>query len=589
MISSRPNEENMFSSHIGELRPAVGPVPPRPSSSQSGQEAMATPSDTTRHESPYPPADPERISITTLGPHVLDLPPSLPLDLEDRLIRALFNARAENLYGPVGTKEFQPSIYNVLSSQSVFSQSIFNAILHKSLAIAKFREDHERAIAFDEEDDEEYFPNPLPSQQLSTPSLSRATSPAAITSDDKDHEEYFPNPFTPQQFSTPVVLDATSPAFQPIDMGVVNYPTVQALDPNPSAPKQLDPTAPVFEYQPSGCYIQDMATEADKKAPQAQEPIPELPAPEFSAEAVSAPAPQPHLTPQGTIKLRSLPFYEPEQKKKWAMKAQQKMAALQAQSRHLYHGGGVANRNRAARSQKPQNGKPSSTNGSSGPPRTRGNTSSPARSGPYTPPRTGSNSTTTPATTGTKLPTCPTPSLSPCPKAKDAAGSSNSVRRTATPGPSRGPRTPTATKGAVKTHAGGATPQLSPPAPTTGTAGVPAASTRKSSGRAEAKTWRGSPQADICWRKLESCASVAKTGADTDRRQQRDCGCRAFGRKKKCTDRASKNRRPRVGGANSATDAAADSDEHQAGSCRCGALGRGKRCAGYGRRKEFGS
>lgn len=502
----------MFCDLIGELGLAICPVPPHPSSSHSGQQAMVWPSDTTGHESTFPRADPEQVSITTLVPHVPDLPPGISPALESRLIRAICNARVEAIYGPVGTEVIYPRTHNFLSNQSVFNAALhgYLASLYptadqqattlqpddRQLAIAKFREDHQRAITFDDEDDEEYFPNSLPSQQ----------------------------------FSTPALIHATSPAFQPIDMGLVNYPTVQALDPNPPASKPLDPAAPAFEYQPSNRYIQDIATQAEQEAAQAQEPIPEAPAPEFPAEAASAPATRPHVTPQGTIRLRDL-YHHPDNVKKREKAAQRERAALEAQSRGLSTGGGIANGNGAPQSQKPQNGSsapkllsgpygssrsngpqattrsptgpsgsnsstgPSSSNGSPGPRRPHSNTPSPARSGPSTPPRTGSNSPTTPATTDTSLSTSPTPSLSPPRKLKDTAGSPNSVGRPATPGPSRVSRTPTGTTGTVRTCAGGATPQLSPPAPTTGTAGVSAATTSNRRGDSEANSWHQSLQA----------------------------------------------------------------------------------------------
>ncbi|KFY93123.1 hypothetical protein V498_04542 [Pseudogymnoascus sp. VKM F-4517 (FW-2822)] len=503
MALSRPNEENMFSNLIGELGPDICPVPPHPSSSHSGQQAMVWPSDTTRHESTFPRADPERVFITTLLPHVPDLPPGIPPALQSRLVRAICNAWVEAIYGPVGAEVLYPRTHNVLSNQSVFNaalheylaslypnagqQAIHLQLDDRQLAIAKFREDHHRAITFDDEDDEEYFPNSLPSQQ----------------------------------FSTTTLIHATSPAFQSIDMGLVYYPTVQAFDPNSSKSKPLDPAAPAFEYQPKNRHVQDIATEADQEAAQAQEPIPEVPAPEFPAEAASAPATRPHVTPKGTIRLRDL-YHHPDNVKKREKAAQRERAALGAQSRGLSNGGGIANGNRAPRSQKPQNGSsapklssgpygstrpprgpsgsnsstgPSSTNGSPRPRRPHSNTPSPACSGPSTPPRTGSNSPTTPATTDTSLSTSPAPSLSPPRKLKDTAGSPNSVRRPATPGPSRGSRTPTGTTGAVRTCAGGATPQLSPPAPTTGTAGVSAATTSNSRGDSDANSLRQSLQA----------------------------------------------------------------------------------------------
>lgn len=263
---------------------------------------MASPSDAITHESSSPRADPKPVSISTMWPHAPDLPPGYSsLILEDRLLRALCNARFDNIYGPIGADMIQPSTHNNPSNQSVV-----NTTGHESLAplpptadqqaspsqsddkrdraIAKFREDHQRAISFDDEDDEQYYHNPLLVRQCS--------ALASI--------------FAP--------IRAPSPAFQFMNMFLVFNDGEQASDPNLSVSKQLNPAAPAFEYQPSHDNIQDTAPRPDQQA-QPQDPISEPPSPEFPAEAARAPAPQPHTLRRGPVKLRELPHH-PNLKKK---------------------------------------------------------------------------------------------------------------------------------------------------------------------------------------------------------------------------------------------------------------------------------
>ena len=546
---------------------------------------MASPSDTITHESSSPRADPKPVSISTMWPHAPDLPPGYSsLILEDRLLRALCNARFDNIYGPIGADMIQPSTHNNPSNQSVV-----NTTGHESLAplpptadqkaspsqsddkrdraIAKFREDHQRAITFDDEDDEDdeqYYHNPLLVRQCSalasffapirapSPafqfmnmflvfndeeqasdlnlSVSKQLNPAAPAFEYQPSHDNIqdttPRPDQQAQPQDPIseppspefpaeIARAPSPASQTTQMLQVLNGGEQASDSNPSVSKQLNPTAPAFEYQPRYDNIQDTAPGADQQALQPQDPISEPPSPEFPAEAARAPAPQPHTLRRGPVKLRELPHH-PNLKKKEA-----RAAAFEAQRQNLANGGGAVNGNGAARSQQSQNRssasmlpwgpyRPARSNwprsnwspvttrpsrGPSGFGRSIGPSSPNGSSGPSTPPGTDSNSPRTPATTDTSLSTSPTPSLGPTYKPEDTSGSSNSVTRPATPGPSREPRTPPARTGTLRRSAVAANPPLSPPAPTTGTAGVPAVATRRPRGPWGARMWHPLPSA----------------------------------------------------------------------------------------------
>lgn len=581
MASSRQNGGALVSAFIGSLRSAVGFVPPRPTSPHYGRQAMVSPSDTITHESSSPRADPEHVSIRTLWPHAPDLPPGSSLILEDRLLRALCNARFDNIYGPIEADMIQPNTHNNPSNQSVV-----NTTEHESLAplpptadqqaspsksndkrdraIAKFREDHQRAITFDDEDDEQYYHNPLlvrqcsalasifapirgPSpafqsmhtflvfndgEQASDPNLSvpKQLNPAAPafeyqpshdniqdTAPRSDRQALQPQDPISEPALPEFPAEATrapSPAFQSMHMFLVPNDGEKASDSDPSVSQQLNPAAPAFEYQPRHDNIQDTAPRAYQQALKSQDPISEPPAPELLAEAARAPAPQPHAPRQGPVKLRELPHH-PNLKKKQAR------AAFDAQRQNLANGGGAVNGNGAARSQQPQNGSSASmlpwgpygparsnsslsnlsrvtTGPSRGPSRfgrSTGPSSPNGSSGPSTPPGTDSNSPRTPATTDTNLSTSPTPSLGPPHKVKDTASSSNSVARPATPGPSREPGTPSAWTGTSRRSAVAANPPRSPPAPTTGTAWVPEAATRRRGGLRGARTWHPSPAA----------------------------------------------------------------------------------------------
>ncbi|KFY81958.1 hypothetical protein V500_10936 [Pseudogymnoascus sp. VKM F-4518 (FW-2643)] len=576
MASSRQNGGALVSALIGSLRSAIGFVPPLPSSPHYGQQAMASPSDTITHESSSPRADPEPVSITTLWPHAPDLPPGSSLILEDRLLRALCNARVDNIYGPVGAGMIQPSTHNNPSNQSVVDITGHGSLApppptadqqalpsqsddKRDRAITKFRENHQRAITFDDDDDEQYYHNPLLVQQCSalapifapirTPSpafqsmnmflvfndgeqasgpnlsVSKQLNPAAPAFEYQPSHDNIQDtaPKPDQQALQPQdpiseppspefpaeTARAPSPEFQTMQMLLVLNDGEQASDPDPSVSKQLNPTAPAFEYQPRHDNIQDTAPGADQQALQPQDPTSEPPSPGFPAEAARAPAPQPHAPRQGPVKQRELPHH-PKNKKKQAR------AAFEAQRQNLANGGGAVNGNGAAHSQRSQNGssafKPSwgpyrsaqsnrspvTTRPSGGPSGFGGSTgpSSPNGSfGPSTPPGTDNNSPRTPATTDTNLSTSPTPSLGPPHKVKDTAGSSNSVARPATPGPSREPRTPSARTGTPRRSAVVANPPHSPPAPTTGTAWVPKTATRRPGGLRGARTWHPSPSA----------------------------------------------------------------------------------------------
>ncbi|ELR02971.1 hypothetical protein VC83_03495 [Pseudogymnoascus destructans] len=546
MATVGQNEGTIASNVVEILRRAISNVPPSPSLSPSGQQAMAWPSDTTREESSSPPADPQYISIRTLWPHSPDLPPGPPSTSQDRLLHALGDTHVENIYGLTGLEGIQPSTLNALNSPSVVHTTGHETFLsstagqqalplqfdyERNLAIAKFREDHQGAITFDDDDDEEFF------LCLGPPSGRRRYSP------------------------TPIL--ATSPAFEPWGMYPPFYDWDEDFDSDPPVSKELDPAAPVFEYQPSHAYIQDTASGADQQALRSQDSVSEPPEPDLPAEAsgaaapgarqqavqsqdavsespeselptqaLSAPAPQPHAPQRWSLPpLRDLPFYSDKKRKG-------EEAELRAQRMRQQNRVGAANGNGTARSQQSQNGNaasgPSSApymparsngfmatatpsrgssrsgrsmalgshNGSSIFPRARNGSFKPRnnppsliRSGPSKGPQTGSNSSGTTATTYAGLSTHPAPSSSPPCKFEDTALPSNSVERPATPGPSGEPRTNPATKGKARTHTKAASPPRPPPAPTTGTAGVPVAATRPRGGRARGRTRRQSPPA----------------------------------------------------------------------------------------------
>lgn len=316
--------------------------------------------------------------------------------------------------------------------------------------IIKFRKDHQRAVAFD--DDDEYIPNFL-----------------------SHYDRLALGP-----------ICATAPVFQLTEISPASYPTDRTLDPNATTSKRLDPAAREFKYQSSTTNIQETAPGADQQALQPQEPILELSAPEFLAEAKSGPTSQPHMPRQETIRLRDLPYHPKNIRNR-------EKAARDAQSHGLADGGGVANGNGAAHSFGPARSKGPSNSGSSkgsntpnkSPKarRTRRNTPSPTLSSPSLPSQSGSNSPMTQATIDTSLSNSSTSSPTPSYKLEDPAGSSNSVIPLAFPGPSREPRSSPAATGKVSSYAKSATTSRPPPAPTTGRAGVSAA--------AHKQNWRG--------------------------------------------------------------------------------------------------
>ncbi|OBT92591.1 hypothetical protein VE01_09677 [Pseudogymnoascus verrucosus] len=560
------DEGGIFSKFVETLRGVIRNIPPSPSSLPSGQQPMAWPSDTTGEESSSPSADPERISIRALWPHEPDLPLGSSSTSQYGLPHALGHTQVEHMYIPSGVERIQQDALDALNSLSVVHTTDYETLAGLSstagqqvlpskfffehyLSIAKFRENNEGAITFDDDDDEEFF------FCLGPPNGRRHYSP-------------------------PPILDTSSESL-PGDMDQPFYDWDEVFDSNTPVSKELDPAAPVFEYQPSHAYIQDTAPGAYEQALQPQHPISELLEPEFPAktviapdpgvgqqplqsqdsvseppepelptQALSAPAPQRHAPQQYRAPpLRHLPFHPDNIRKR-------KEAELRAQRQRQGNGdsNGSANGNGNARSQKSQNGNASSGpsqgpyrptgsngflatatpsrgssgsshsmahgshNGSSGFQRARNgsfnplaaspspsssalklrsNPPSPTRSGPSKRPKAGSNSPKTTATTDAGLSTTPTLSSSPPHKFKKTAGSSNLLERPPTPGPSGEPRTKPATKGKAKTHTKAASPPRSPPAPTTGTTGVPAATTRPNGGHARGRTRRQSPPAQV--------------------------------------------------------------------------------------------
>jgi hypothetical protein len=536
------------------MRRALPNELPSLSSSLSGRQAIDS-SHALRQESSSLPADPEYISITTLWPHEPDLPPSSSSTSQDGLLHALGYTQVENIYG---VERFQPSTPNAPNSPRVVHTTGHETLAFLSstaaqqalplqfdyercLPIAKFREDHEGAITFDDVDNEEFF------LCLDPPTGCRRYSP-------------------------PPILE-TSPESVPGDMDLPFYDWDEVFDSNPPPSKELDPAAPAFEYQPSHAYIQDTATGADQQALQSQDSISELPEPELPAETSSAPAPGPDQQalqsqdpvsqspeselPTQALSAPALQSHAPQQRRLPRLRdlphyheVRREEAELRAQRQRQRNGNGYANGNGIARSQRSQNGnatfgpsqgpyRPTRSNGfmatatpsrgssgsshsmalgshngssrfsqtrngpanppaastSSWAPKPRSNPPSPTRSGPSKAPQTGSNSSRTTATTDAGLPTNPTPYSSPPYKFKDTAGPSNYVERPATPGPSREPTTNPATRGKARAYTKAASPPRSPPAPTTGTVGVPAAATRPRGGGARAKSWRQSPPA----------------------------------------------------------------------------------------------
>ncbi|OBT53407.1 hypothetical protein VE04_07518 [Pseudogymnoascus sp. 24MN13] len=558
------DEGGIFSNFVEILGGVIRNIPPSPSSLPSGQQPMAWPSDTTGEESSSPSADPERISIRALWPHEPDLPLGSSSTSQYGLPHALGHTQVEHMYIPSGVERIQQDALDALNSLSVVHTTDYETLAGLSstagqqvlpskfffehyLSIAKFREDNEGAITFDDDDDEEFF------FCLGPPNGRRHYSP-------------------------PPILDTSSESL-PGDMDQPFYDWDEVFDSNTPVSKELDPAAPVFEYQPSHAYIQDTAPGAYEQALQPQHPISELLEPEFPAktviapdpgvgqqplqsqdsvseppepelptQALSAPAPQRHAPQQYRAPpLRHLPFHPDNIRK-------QKEEDLRVHRERQGNGNfnGSANGNGTARSQKSQNGnaasgpsqgpyRPTGSNGlvttatpsrsssgssrsmahgshngssgfqkarngsfnpraaspSSSAPKPRSNPPSPTRSGPSKRPKAGSSSPETTATTDAGLSTMPTPSSSPPRKFKKTASPSNLLERPATPGPSGEPRTNPATKGKVKIHTKAASPPRSPSAPTTGTAGAPAAATRPSGGHARGRTRRQSPPAQV--------------------------------------------------------------------------------------------
>lgn len=185
---------------------------PSPLFLRTQQQAMASPSDTLKRESSSP-ADPERIFITTLWPHAPDFTPGSSLTTQDRLLDTA----------------------------------------------AKFREEHERAIEFD--DDDTFWRDSPPASPVVSPFISAA------------------------------------PAVDPMDFHSTYFATTELFNPNPSVRSKLNPAAPAFEYQLSHACIPDATSETEQQPIQLQHPIAELSASEFLAESSSAAVPQPH-TPQ---------------------------------------------------------------------------------------------------------------------------------------------------------------------------------------------------------------------------------------------------------------------------------------------------
>ncbi|KFY35565.1 hypothetical protein V494_05799 [Pseudogymnoascus sp. VKM F-4513 (FW-928)] len=317
-----------------------------------------------------------------------------------------------------------------------------------------------------------------------------------------------------------------------------------AFDPNQSASKQLNPAAKAFEYQASHDSVQSTAPESHHQALQPSHPIAEPPAAEPPAtepqtEAAIAPVLQQQAPRQGPIRLRDLPYHPSQKKKQMKLAEAQSLANVNrrramkgnvtAQSQRSPNGGSASKLSygpyRPARSNRPRpismSSGPSapgystascSRNGPSNFPRYQGSWRSPPAANPsFTAPgthrnspnstisasptssQTGSNSPATSGTADTSLPTSPTPSLSPTYKGKGTGGPSETVVRPATPGTSRELRTPAATPGEQRVYAQAASPPRSPPAPTTGMAGVPTGPSRQRRGRADANSWRGQP------------------------------------------------------------------------------------------------
>ncbi|KFZ05389.1 hypothetical protein V501_08399 [Pseudogymnoascus sp. VKM F-4519 (FW-2642)] len=379
------DQRGIFYNFAEILGSVIRNIPPSPSSSLYGQQPMAWPSDTTGGESSSPPADPERISIRTLWPHEPDLPLGPPSTSHNGLLHVLGETQVENIYVPTGAERIQPYTLDALNSLSVVHTTDYETLVclsstasqqvlpsqfdfERYLSIAKFREDNEGAITFDDDDDEEFF------FCLGPPNGRRHYSP-------------------------PPILDTSSESL-PGDMDQPFYDWDEVFDSNTPVSKELDPAAPVFEYQPSHAYIQDTAPGPDQQALQPQHPIFELPEPDFPAktliapdpivgqqslqsqdsvselpepelptQALSAPAPQRHAPQQCRAPpLRHLPFHPDIIRKR-------KEAELRAQRQRQGNGdsNGSANGNGNVRSQKSQNG-----NAASGP-----------SQGPYRP--TGSN------------------------------------------------------------------------------------------------------------------------------------------------------------------------------------------------------
>ncbi|OBT74382.1 hypothetical protein VF21_06820 [Pseudogymnoascus sp. 05NY08] len=555
------------------LRHTFPDEPPSLSWSPSGRQAIDS-SHTLRQESLSLPADPEYISITTLWPHEPDLPPGSSSTSQDGLLHSLGYTQFENIYH---VEKFQPNTLDAPNSPRVAHTTGYETLDFLSsaagkqilplqfdfvhcLGIAKFREDNEGAITFDDVDDEEFF------LCLGPPGRRRRYSP-------------------------PPILD-TSPEFLPEDMDLPFYNSDEEFDLNPPVSKELDPTAPVFEYQPSHAFVQDTAPGADQQALQSQDsicdlPEPELPAetsratdlganqqalqsqdpvsesmePELPAEASIAPVPQPHAPRQRPLRLRELPCYDD-------VRAQER-AELRAQRMRQQNGVSAANGNGTARLQQSQNGnaafrpsqgpyRPTGFNGfmatatpsrgsswssrsmANGPhnrssgfqrtrnssfnppaalpsfwtPKPRSNPPIPTRSGPSKRPQTGSNSPGTTATTDSGLSTTPTSSSSPPSKFKKTAGPSNLVERPATPGPSGEPRTNPATKGKARANTEAASPPRSPPAPTTG---MVAWRPRERQDAAPITAGPGRGGFNIYRPKFVSCASVTNADATQTR------------------------------------------------------------------------
>jgi hypothetical protein len=230
------DERGIFSNFVEILGGVIRNIPPSPSSLPSGQQPMAWPFDTTGEESSSPPAEPERISIRTLWPHEPELPLGSSSTSHNGLLHALGDTQVGNIYVPTRAERIQPYTLDALNSLGVVHTTDYETLaclpstagqqvlpsqydLKRYLSIAKFREDNEGAITFDDDDDEEFF------FCLGPPNGRRHYSP-------------------------PPILDTSSESF-PGDMDQPFYDWDEVFNSNTPVSKELDPAAPVFEYQPN--------------------------------------------------------------------------------------------------------------------------------------------------------------------------------------------------------------------------------------------------------------------------------------------------------------------------------------------------